>query len=120
MATVTNTYARALADVVFERKLDAGKVLAEAQSLAASVAGSKDLREVWEAPSIPAEQKRKLLDAIVAREKISHETRNFVAVLIDHRRIGFLSAIVRQFEQELNQRPLQFGAPILIKHEPAA
>jgi F-type H+-transporting ATPase subunit delta len=104
MATVTNTYARAFADVVFDRKLDAGRVLAEAQSLAASVAGSKDLREVWEAPSIPAEQKRKLLDAIVAREKISRETRNFVAVLIDHRRIGFLSAIVKQFEQELNQR----------------
>ena len=104
MATVTNTYARAFADVVFERKLDAGKVLAEAQSLAASVAGSKDLREVWEAPSIPAEQKRELLDAIVAREKISRETRNFVAVLIDHRRIGFLDAIVKQFEQELNQR----------------
>ena len=56
MATVTNTYARAFADVVFERKLDATKVLAEAQSLASLVAGSKDLREVWEAPSIPAEQ----------------------------------------------------------------
>jgi len=104
MATVTNTYARAFADVVLDRKLDATKVLAEAQSLAALVAGSKDLREVWEAPSIQAEQKRKLLDAIVAREKISKETRNFVAVLIDHRRIGFLGAIVTQFEQELNQR----------------
>lgn len=104
MATVTNTYARAFADVVIERKLDAVKTLAEAQSLAALVASSKDLREVWEAPSIPAEQKRKLLDAIVSREKISKETRNFVAVLIDHRRIGFLGAIVTQFEQELNQR----------------
>jgi len=104
MATVTNTYARAFADVVLDRKLDATKVLAEAQSLAALVAGSKDLREVWEAPSIQAEQKRKLLDAIVAREKISKETRNFVAVLIDHRRIGFLGPIVTQFEQELNQR----------------
>ena len=104
MATVTNTYARAFADVVFERKLDATKELAEAQSLASLVAGSKDLREVWEAPSIPAEQKRKLLDAVVAREKFSRETRNFVAVLIDNRRIGALGPIVAQFEQELNQR----------------
>ncbi len=104
MATVTNTYARAFADVVLDRKLDAAKTLAEAQSLAALVESSKDLREVWEAPSIPAEQKRKLLDAIVARAKISKETRNFVAVLIDHRRIGFLGSIVVQFEQELNQR----------------
>jgi F-type H+-transporting ATPase subunit delta len=104
MATVTNTYARAFADVVLDRKLDANKTLAEAQSLAALAASSKDLREVWQAPSIPAEQKRKLLDAIVAREKISQETRNFVAVLIDNRRISFLGPIVAQFEQELNRR----------------
>jgi F-type H+-transporting ATPase subunit delta len=104
MASVTNTYARAFADVIFDRRLDAVKTLAEAQSLASLVASSKDLREVWEAPSIPADQKRKLLDAIAAREKMSRETRNFVAILIDNRRISFLSAIVEQLEQELNNR----------------
>ena len=30
--------------------------------------------------------------------------RNFVAVLIDHRRIKFLDPIVKEFEQELNRR----------------
>jgi F-type H+-transporting ATPase subunit delta len=104
MASVTNTYARAFADVIFDRRLDAAKTLAEAQSLASLVTSSRDLREVWEAPSIPADQKRKLLDAIAAREKMSRETRNFVAVLIDNRRINFLSAIVEQLEQELNDR----------------
>jgi F-type H+-transporting ATPase subunit delta len=104
MASVTNTYARAFADVVIDRRLDAGKVLSEAQSLAGLVASSKELREVWEAPSIPAEQKRNLLDAIVAREKMSRELRNFIAVLIDHRRINFLAAVIKQFEHELNQR----------------
>jgi F-type H+-transporting ATPase subunit delta len=104
MASVTNIYARAFADVVFQRRLNADQVLVEAQSLAALMAENKNLREVWSAPSIPAEQKLKLLDAIAAREKISREARNFVAVLIDNRRIAFLSAIVKQFEQELNQR----------------
>jgi len=104
MATVTNTYSRAFVDVVVDRKLDAAKILAEAQSIAAMVASSKDLREVWEAPSIPTDEKQKLLDAIVAKAKISREVRNFVAVLIDHRRISFLDAIVKQFEQDLNQR----------------
>jgi F-type H+-transporting ATPase subunit delta len=104
MASVTNTYARAFADVVFDTRLDAAKTLREAQSLAELVARSKQLRDVWEAPSIPAEQKRGLLDAIVAREGISRSVRNFMAVLIDHRRIGFLEPIVKQFEQELNQR----------------
>ncbi|HEY6182037.1 MAG TPA: ATP synthase F1 subunit delta [Terriglobales bacterium] len=104
MATVTNTYARALADVVIDRRLDAAKTLAETQSIAALVASSKDLREVWEAPSIPPDQKRRLLDAIVAKTKISREVRNFIAILIDKRRINFLAAIVKQFEQDLNQR----------------
>jgi F-type H+-transporting ATPase subunit delta len=104
MASVTNTYARAFADVVFDGQLDANKTLREAQSLAELVASSKVLREVWEAPSISAEQKRAVLDAIVAREGISKPVRNFVAVLIDHRRVDFLGPIVKQFEQELYAR----------------
>lgn len=104
MASVTSTYARAFADVVLDKRLDVSKTLQEAQSIASLVASSKELREVWATPSILAEQKRSVLDAIVTRQKISRPVRNFVAVLIDHRRIQFLDAIVTQFEQELNQR----------------
>jgi len=104
MASVTSTYARAFADVVLDQRLDADRTLREAQSLAGLVASSKELREVWETPSIPAEQKRRVLDAIVAREGISRPVRNFIAVLIDHRRIAFLDPIVKQFEQELFAR----------------
>jgi F-type H+-transporting ATPase subunit delta len=104
MASVTNTYARAFADAVFSGRHDPDKALQEAQAVAELVAGSKELRAVWETPSITAEQKRAVLDAIVARQGISRTVRNFVAVLIDHRRISFLGPIVKQFEQELNQR----------------
>lgn len=104
MASVTSTYARAFADVVFDQHLDPAKTLLEAQSVAQLADGSKELREVWEAPSIPAEQKRALLDAIVARAGISRPVRNFVAVLIDHRRIRFLEPIVKEFGHELNRR----------------
>jgi F-type H+-transporting ATPase subunit delta len=104
MASVTSTYARAFADVVFDQRLDAGKTLQEAQSLVAMVASSRELREVWETPSIPAEQKRAVLDAIVARAEISRPVRNFMAVIIDHRRVQFLGPIVQQFEHELDQR----------------
>jgi len=104
MASVTSTYARALADVVFAEHLDPAKTLQETQSLAALLATSQELREVWEAPSIPAEQKRSLLDAIVAREGIARPVRNFMAVLMDHRRTRFLAPIVKEFAQELNRR----------------
>jgi F-type H+-transporting ATPase subunit delta len=104
MANIAGTYARAFADVIFELRLDPRAALVEAKSLASLVGESRDLREVWEAPSIPAAQKRAVLDAIAAREKLSRPVRNFVAVLIDHRRITFLARIVEQLEREINQR----------------
>lgn len=104
MASVTNTYARAFADAVFDAHLDPQKTLKEAQALSALVAESRELREVWETPSITAEQKRAVLDAIVAREGICPIVRNFAAVLIDHRRTNFLAAIVKQLELELDRR----------------
>src|SRR6266568_2032212 len=104
MASVTSTHARAFADVVFDQQINAGMALIEVQAIAQLVAANKPLREVWEAPSIPAEQKRGLLDAIVARERVSRPVRNFIAVVIDHRRIKFLQSIVQQLERELNQR----------------
>ena len=104
MASIATTYARAFADVIFNLRLDPGAALQEAQSIAALVAESKNLRDVWEAPSIPAAQKRAVLDAIAARQNISRPARNFIAVLIDHRRINFLAPIVEQLAQEINQR----------------
>jgi F-type H+-transporting ATPase subunit delta len=104
MASVTKIYARAFADAVLGGKLDPAQTLKEAQDMAQLVASSKDLREVWETPSIPAEQKRQVLDALVAREKVSRTVRNFLAVLIDHRRMHFLQPIVKEFELELDQR----------------
>ncbi len=104
MASVINTYARAFAEAVLGGQHDPDKTLREAKGVAELVAGSKELREVWETPSITPEQKRAVLDAIVAQEGISEIVRNFVAVLIDHRRIKFLGPIVKQFEIELDQR----------------
>jgi F-type H+-transporting ATPase subunit delta len=104
MASVVNIYARAFADVVMDKRLDPAKTLTEAQQIAALVRESKELREVWGAPSIPAEQKRAVLDAIVKRTGISQMVRNFIAVLIDKGRMKFLDEIVAEFSHELNQR----------------
>ena len=104
MAAIASRYARAFADVVFERKLDAAKSMADLHSLVATVQGSDDLRKTWDNPSISAPQKHGVLDAIVARLGASKEVRNFFAVVIDHRRVNDLAAIVRQVEQEINDR----------------
>jgi F-type H+-transporting ATPase subunit delta len=104
MASVINIYARAFADVIVDRRLDANQALKELRAVVALLDASPDLRKVWETPSILAEQKRAVLDAIVAREGFSKPVRNFVAVLIDHRRTAFLPDITRQVEVEMNER----------------
>ena len=67
MSAATSRYARAFVDVVVDGHLDANRVLQELQSIAATAHESLQLRQVWESPAIPAEQKRGLLDAIVAQ-----------------------------------------------------
>lgn len=104
MASVTSVYARAFADVVFESRLDAGKILQALRALSALLHANPDLRRVWENPAIAAEQKHGVLDAIAKREGLSRQVRNFVAVLIDHRRMHFFDAIVDQLGRELDAR----------------
>jgi F-type H+-transporting ATPase subunit delta len=104
MASVASSYARAFADVVLSAKLDADRAIAELRTLADLLSQSVELRRVWENPAVPAEQKRNILDVIVQRDGISKPVRNLVAVLIDHRRVAFLTRIVEQLEKELNMR----------------
>jgi F-type H+-transporting ATPase subunit delta len=104
VASVASTYARAFADVVFDEHLDADRATAGLRQIAALLAESIDLRRVWENPAVPADQKRRLLDAIVKREGIDRRVRNLIAVLIDHRRTHFVSSIADQLEKELDAR----------------
>ena len=104
MASVASTYARAFADVVFDAHLDAGRAIAGLRQIANLYSESIELRRVWENPAVPADQKRKLLDAIVQRDGIDKPVRNLVAVLMDHRRLHFLGRIVEQLEKELDAR----------------
>ena len=102
--SVFSRYARAFADVVVERKLDPRKVEDELAAFVRIVESVPDLRTVWESPSVDARQKHAVLDKIVARIAGSRLLRNFIAVLIDHRRVAALPEIARQFELELNER----------------
>lgn len=104
MAEVNSRYARALVEAAGDMKLDGSQVVQQLSALVALVNGSPDLRHVWENPSIPADQKRRLLDAIASREGTAKAVRNFVAILIDNRRIAALPEIAKQVEVEMDRR----------------
>jgi len=90
--------------VILEAHLDPRRATGGLRRISGLLSESIELRRVWENPAVPAEQKRKLLDAIVHREGIEQHVRNLVAVLIDHRRIPFLERIAQQLEKELDMR----------------
>lgn len=102
MAAVSSRYARALVEVVLEQRIDADVARQQLKSIAEAVRESDDLRRVWESPAISAEQKRSVLDAIAGEIGAFKAVRNFIAVIVDHRRIAMLDDIVRQFEVELD------------------
>jgi F-type H+-transporting ATPase subunit delta len=104
MAAIANRYARALTDVVVARKLDVNTVTAGLDSIADMFKGSAELRTLFENPAVPADQKLKLLDSLVSRLGSPREVRNFVAILIDKRRMSLLEDIAEQFKIELNER----------------
>ena len=106
MASVAGVYARAFADVVMSPKnqIDPARALQELRSIDALLKDSDQLRRVLENPSIPGDRKRAVLDAITARLGTTRQVRNFVAVITDNRRLPLFSEILKQLEQELNDR----------------
>ncbi len=104
MASVTGVYARAFADVVVGGKLDAARLMSELRDFEALLRSSEPLRRVLENPSIPSDQKRGVVDVIMAKQGMSRQVRNFILVVTDHRRLPLFSDILREVEQVLNER----------------
>lgn len=117
MASINTRYARALADTIFELRMDVPASVRDLNAIVAMTVESEDLKKVWENPSIDMEQKRAVLDHLTAEAGTSKIVRNFVAVLIDHKRIRQLPQIARQFELELNSRMGFADAEVTSVHE---
>ncbi len=104
MAVFAARYARALADVVLDAKLNPAEVEQQLEDFAATFAGSKDLKELLLNPSIAAQKRVAILDKINARVGCGHQVRNFLAVLISHERLSALGEILEEYRQEMNRR----------------
>ncbi len=98
MAAFASRYARAFSDVLTASGQDVQAAQGQLRDFAEAFAESKQLREVLANPAVPHEQKLHVLDAIAARLQAPSSLRNFIAVLMDHNRIGALDEIVAAFD----------------------
>jgi F-type H+-transporting ATPase subunit delta len=100
---VARRYATALADVVTARG-EAQEVKEELAAWAEMMQSNGQLLEVFRNPTIPYEQKRKVLDALIDRSRVRPATSNFLQVLLQNHRLAELSEVNKRFAQILDER----------------
>jgi F-type H+-transporting ATPase subunit delta len=97
MAAVDLRYARALAAVISDQKMNVVATQGQLNDFVDTLEASAELREVLENPSIPEPQKLKVLDAIAAKSGMSRTVRNFIAVIAHHQRLHELRSMVAAY-----------------------
>ena len=97
MALIDLRYARALAAVISDQKLDLVAAQGQLNDFANLLQASVELREVLDNPSIPEPQKLKVLDAIASRAGMSRPIRNFIALLTHHQRLHELPGMITAY-----------------------
>lgn len=100
---VARRYATALADVVTARG-EAREVQSELSAWEQMMQSNPLLLEVFSNPTIPYEQKRNVLNALLARARVRPTTANFLQLLLQNQRLADLGEINRRFAQVLDER----------------
>jgi F-type H+-transporting ATPase subunit delta len=103
---VASRYANALADVVLDPKSQSkpDQLMAEMRTFATLLEGSPELQNALASPSVPVGRKRAVLGRIADKLGLGRIGRNFLFVLISHRRMDALAAVVDAFEVVLDER----------------
>src|SRR6266403_257538 len=105
-AAVASRYARALVDVVLARtsQLEPDRVREDLHSFERALADSPELSHVLASPAIAKARKRAVIARLGQTLGVSAVARNFLYVLIDHRRTAELSGIIAAFEKMVDER----------------
>lgn len=101
--TVARRYATALADVVIARG-EALEVREELSVWEQMMQSNAQLMEVFRNPTIPYEQKQKILTTLIERTRVRPLTANFLQVLLRNQRLAELGEVNKRFAQVLDER----------------
>ena len=103
MKSASLQYANALADIALAQGAaePAAKQLAE---FGAAYAESAELRNFLASPAVGREAKHGVIEKILARLGASKIIRNFLFVIVDHRRTAIVPEIVERFQEVIRQR----------------
>jgi F-type H+-transporting ATPase subunit delta len=115
-ATIANRYARALADVIVERR-ETAEVVKELIDFGRMMSEHPQLRDVFASPVLGAERKRAVLDELLARIDLRQVTANFLRLLLENSRLHDLDQMLNALSRELDARTNIVSAEVTTARE---
>jgi F-type H+-transporting ATPase subunit delta len=103
LKSASHQYANALADIALQQGA-AEPALKQLSEIATAYQESAELRNFLSSPAVSREAKHSVVGKLVARIGASRILRNFLFVIIDHRRTQALPEIAAAFQQVIQQR----------------
>jgi F-type H+-transporting ATPase subunit delta len=104
VASSAPRYARAFAEVADSVRLDSDAAEQQMRDFADALNTSRELREFLDNPAVEAARKLKVLDALAPRIGMYPQVRNFIAVILDHRRLGEFNDIIHEYRRISDER----------------
>src|SRR2546430_845376 len=102
MSVAANRYSRALMDVLYPDRAEAG--LDQLQSFATLLKEEPDARRLLENPTMAGERRTKLLKEIASALGLDRRVANFVGILLDKGRLELLEEIIDAYRRLLDDR----------------
>jgi F-type H+-transporting ATPase subunit delta len=103
LKSASHQYANALADIALQQGA-ADPVLKQLFEVSAAYQESAELRNFFSSPAVPRDAKHGVAEKLVARIGASKILRNFLFVVIDHRRTQAIPEIAQAFQEVIQQR----------------
>jgi F-type H+-transporting ATPase subunit delta len=106
LSVAATRYAKALADVVAttDAALSPAEVVSQLRAIDEIINSSQDLRNALASPAVPPSRKRAVMARLIQPLGVSNRVRNFLYVVIDHRRIHEFASIIEAFEALADER----------------
>jgi F-type H+-transporting ATPase subunit delta len=100
---VSSRYAAALVDVAIAQKSE-DRVKRDLAAFVDAYAAAGDLRNALESPAVSREAKLQVIQKLGERMDLAPAVRNFLSVLVDHRRTEMLREMQEAFRVQMNAR----------------
>ena len=119
MNALSTHYAQALADAVFgpNSGLDAEEAVNQFRAAQSMIIGSKPLMQVMLSPAVSKAKKQAVISRLGDELGLHRIVRNFLLVVISHRRVADLKAMRESFEEVVDGRLGWVRADIASAHE---